>query len=218
MRPRSLLVRYAAGLAFAYLLCAAEVLAIVISVSGEAVIGAQAVLDLSNLIATVAIVVFGTASVAIGGAAVVTRAFHNPDRDRNPNAPRKSPNITRRQSAVLLTPWIVAAAMMIPLNVSSGGRVEILIISAVMFGATATVCTGFLFTQRSLRALMVAATVDLEDAEKAPGVRARLILMWTMCTALPGAGIVVLVMLRANGWVVQPGAPIEVPVLVLALV
>lgn len=218
MRPPSLLVRYAAGLAFAYLLCAAEVVAIVISVSGEAVIGAQAVLDLNNLIATVAIVAAGTASVAMGGAAVVARAFHNPDRDRGSTAPRKSPNITRRQSAVLLTPWIVAAAVMIPLNASSGGRVELLIISAVMFGATATVCTGFLFTQRSLRALMVAATVDLEDAEKAPGVRARLILMWTMCTALPGAGIVVLVMLRANGWIVQPGAPIEVPVLVLALV
>src|SRR6185369_11276709 len=41
---------------------------------------------------------------------------------------------------------------------------------------------------------------------------------WTMCSALPGAGIVVLVMLRANGWIIQPGAPIEVPVLVLALV
>jgi adenylate cyclase len=218
MRPPSLLVRYAAGLAFAYLLCAAEVVAIVISVSGEAVIGAQAVLDLNNLIATVAIVAGGTASVAMGGAAVVARAFHKPDRDRESTAPRKSPNITRRQSAVLLTPWVVAAAVMIPLNASSGGRVEILIISAVMFGATATVCTGFLFTQRSLRALMVAATVDLEDAEKAPGVRARLILMWTMCTALPGAGIVVLVMLRANGWIIQPGAPIEVPVLVLALV
>lgn len=218
MRPRSLLVRYAAGLAFAYVLCAAEVVAIVISVSGEAVIGAQAVRDLNNLIATVLIIVVGTASVAIGGAALVARAFHNPDRERQPTAPRKSPNITRRQSAVLLTPWIVAAAVMIPLNVSSGGRVEVLIISAVMFGATATVCTGFLFTQRSLRALMVAATVDLEDAEKAPGVRARLILMWTMCTALPGAGIVVLVMLRANGWIIQPDAPIEVPVLVLALV
>jgi adenylate cyclase len=218
MRPRSLLVRYAAGLAFAYLLCAAEVVAIVISVSGEAVIGAQAILDLNNLIATVVIVAAGTASVAMGGSAVVTRAFHNPDWVREPAAPRKSPNITRRQSAVLLTPWVAAAAVMIPLNASSGGRVEVLIISAVMFGATATVCTGFLFTQRSLRALMVAATVDLEDAEKAPGVRARLILMWTMCTALPGAGIVVLVMLRANGWIIQPGAPIEIPVLVLALV
>jgi class 3 adenylate cyclase len=218
MRPPSLLVRYAAGLAFAYLLCVAEVVAIVISVSGEAVIGAHAVLDLNNLIATVAIVAGGTATVAMGGAAVVARAFHKPDRDRESTAPRRSPNITRRQSAVLLTPWVVAAAVMIPLNASSGGRVEVLIISAVMFGATATVCTGFLFTQRSLRALMVAATVDLEDAEKAPGVRARLILMWTMCTALPGAGIVVLVMLRANGWIIQPGAPIEVPVLVLALV
>jgi adenylate cyclase len=218
MRPRSLLVRYAAGLAFAYVLCAAEVVAVVISVSGEAVIGAQAILDLNNLIAAVVIVAAGTASVAMGGAAVVTRAFHNPDREREPAAPRKPPNITRRQSAVLLTPWVAAAAVMIPLNASSGARVEMLIISAVMFGATATVCTGFLFTQRSLRALMVAATVDLEDAEKAPGVRARLILMWTMCTALPGAGIVVLVMLRANGWIIAPGAPIEVPVLVLALV
>jgi class 3 adenylate cyclase len=42
--------------------------------------------------------------------------------------------------------------------------------------------------------------------------------MWTMCTALPGAGIVVLVMFRANGWIIQNDAPIEVPILVLALV
>ena len=45
MRPRSLLVRYAAGLAFAYLLTAAEVVAIVISVSRETVIEAQSVLS-----------------------------------------------------------------------------------------------------------------------------------------------------------------------------
>jgi adenylate cyclase len=80
------------------------------------------------------------------------------------------------------------------------------------------VCTGFLFTQRALRRLMVTATVDFEHAERAPGVRARLILMWTMCSALPGAGIVVLVMLRANGWIIPADAPIETPVLVLALV
>jgi adenylate cyclase len=93
-----------------------------------------------------------------------------------------------------------------------------LIISSILFGATATVCTGFLFTQRPLRSLMVAATVDFEHAERAPGVRARLILMWAMCSALPGAGIVVLVLLRAKGWIVADNAPIEVPVMVLALV
>jgi class 3 adenylate cyclase len=214
MRPRSLLVRYAAGLAFAYLLSAGEVVAIVISVSGEAVIGAQAVLSGKNLIATVAIVIFGTVTVWLSGVALVARALHR----AGPARTRKPPNITRRQSAILLTPWAIATVVLIPLNLEGGLRVLTLLVSAVIFGATATVCTGFLFTQRALRALMIAATVDLEHAERAPGVRARLILMWTMCTALPGAGIVVLVMLRANGWIIQPDAPIETPVLVLALV
>ncbi len=220
MRPRSLLVRYAAGLAFAYLLTSAEVIAIVVSVSGEAVIGAQAVLSTKNLIAAVAIVVVGTVSVTVGGVALVALALHRPDPDREPSAAqqRKPLNVTRRQSVILLTPWAVAAVVMIPLNIDGGLRVMTLITSSILFGATATVCTGFLFTQRALRSLMVAATVDFEHAERAPGVRARLILMWAMCSALPGAGIVVLVLLRAKGWIVSDNAPIEVPVMVLALV
>src|SRR3954447_25876721 len=213
MRAPSLLVRYAAGLAFAYLLCAAEVVAIVISVSGESVIGAQAILGPKNFVATIAIVIAGTISVWLSSVALVGRALR-----RAASTRRRGPNITRRQSAILLTPWVLAALVMIPLNIHGGARVLSLLVSAVMFGATATVCTGFLFTQRPLRALMVAATVDLEHAERAPGVRARLILMWTMCTALPGGGIVALVLLRANRWIIQDNAPIEVPILVLALV
>jgi adenylate cyclase len=73
MRPRSLLVRYAAGLAFAYVLSAAEVVAIVISVSRETVIEAQSVLSGQNLIATVAIVIVGTATVWASGVALVAR-------------------------------------------------------------------------------------------------------------------------------------------------
>jgi len=213
MRPRSLVVQYAAGLAFAYLLSAVEVVAIVVSVSGESVIGAQAVMSAENLIATVSIIIFGTLSVGLSGVALVARALN-----REATTPRKIPNITRRQSVILLAPWGVASVVLIPLNVSGGARVAILLVSAMLFGATSTVCTGFLFTQRALRRLMIAATIDLEHAERAPGVRARLILMWAMCSALPGAGIVVLVMLRANGWIIRPDAPIEVPVLVLALV
>jgi adenylate cyclase len=206
MRPPSLLVRYAAGLVFAYLLSAAEVVAIVISVSDETVIEAQSVLSGKNLIATVAIVIVGTVIVWVAGVATVK------------SQSQKKPNITRRQSAILLTPWAIAAVVIIPLNIGGGGRVAILLVSSILFGATSTVCTGFLFTQRALRKLMVAATVDVEHAERAPGVRARLIMMWAMCSALPGAGIVVLVMLRANGWIIPADAPIETPVLVLALV
>ena len=203
MRPNDLRVRYGAGLVFAYLLSAVEVVAIVVSVSGESVVDAQAVLAMKNLVATVAIVVAGTVTVSAGAAAIV----------------RGMPtNITRRQSTILLLPWVIAAAVMIPLNLDAGGRVAILLTSAILFGASATVCTGFLFTQRALRSLMVTATADFEHAERAPGVRARLTLMWTMCSALPGAGIVLLVVLRANGWIIQRDAPIEVPVMVLALV
>jgi adenylate cyclase len=218
MRPSDLRVRYGAGLAFAYLLTAAEVVAIVISVSGETVIGAQAVMSVKNLIATVALVAVGTVTVSVAGAAMVAPVLNRPDRE--PAAPhrRKTPNITRRQSASLMTPWVLAALVMIPLNLHDGFRVGMLLSSAILFGATATVCTGFLFTQRALRSLMIAVTADLEHAERAPGVRARLILMWTLCTALPGAGIVVLVLLRANGWIIQNDAAIEVPVMVLALV
>jgi class 3 adenylate cyclase len=219
VRPRSLLIRYAAGLAFAYLLSAAEVVAVVMSVSRETVIEAQSVLSGKNLIATVAIVIVGTIAVWMGGVATVT-ALHGvgPARETTLPARQKAPNVTRRQSAILLTPWALTAVVMVPLNIDSGDRVEILLISATLFGATSTVCTGFLFTQRPLRALMIAATADFEHAERAPGVRARLILMWTMCCALPGAGIVMLVVFRANGWIIQTDAPIETPVLVLALV
>src|ERR1700754_827217 len=98
MRASSLLIRYAAGLAFAYLLTATEVVAIVISVSNEAVIGAQAVLGLKNLVAIVAIIVLGTLSVWLGGVALVKQ--------------RKAPNITKRQSAILLAPWVVTAVVM----------------------------------------------------------------------------------------------------------
>jgi adenylate cyclase len=212
MRPRSLVVRYATGLAFAYLLTAAEVVAIVISVCRETVIEAQSVLSGEKLVATIAIVIVGTISVGLSGVALVARSLGRKA------TPGKAPNVTRRQSAILLTPWAIAAAVVIPLNLYGGPRVLVLIVSAIAFGATATVCTGFLFTQRALRSLMIAATWDLEHAERAPGVRARLILMWAMCSALPGAGIVVLVMLRANGWIIQRDAPIEVPVMVLALV
>jgi hypothetical protein len=93
MRARSLVVRYAAGLAFAYLLTAAEVVAIVISVSRETVIEAQSVLSATNLIATVAIVIVGTVTVWLSGVAMVARALHRASEDTT--TPRKPPGSRR---------------------------------------------------------------------------------------------------------------------------
>lgn len=108
--------------------------------------------------------------------------------------------------------------MLIALNLRAGAEPLLVIITAAMFGGTATVCTGFLFTQRILRPLMAVLTTEVDQAEVVPGVHGRLVLMWTVCTALPGAGIVTLVALQRLGLLVDDAASIELLVLVLALV
>ncbi len=52
----------------------------------------------------------------------------------------------------------------------------------------------------------------------APGVRARLLLMWTVCTALPGVAIALLLIMRSRNWIIDESTPIELALLVLALV
>jgi adenylate cyclase len=206
--------RYAAGLVFAYLLSAAEVVAIVISLGGRRVITQQ------NLITTVVLILVGAAIVAVGGAVVIGQSLRWFDSGREPTAAERRTvlNIARRESAILSAPWALIAAVFIPLNLDGGVGIAVLISSAILFGATATVCTGFLFTHRTLRPLMAAATGDLDTRDTAPSVQGRLFLMWTMCTALPGIGIALLIVLRVNGWIIPKTMSVEMPVLVLALV
>lgn len=217
--PGRLRARYGAGLALAYLLTAAEVVAIAVSLSAQSVTDAQALLSTQNLIATVVLVALGTAAVSVGGVLLIEPAVRLLESgDRELGSLRRVRNLTHWQSAILLTPWGIAAAVMLSLNADKGGGVMAVIAFAVMFGTTATVATGFLFTQSTLRPVMTVTAGDLAHAEAVPGVRARLILMWTVCTALPGAGIVALTMLRRNGWLISQDASVEVPVLVLAIV
>ncbi|MGB2919120.1 MAG: HAMP domain-containing protein [Mycobacterium sp.] len=42
--------------------------------------------------------------------------------------------------------------------------------------------------------------------------------MWTVCTALPGLAIAILLIMRSNGWLLDASAPIELALIVLALV
>lgn len=194
--------------------------AIVVSLGGQTVTGAQSVFDTKNLAAAVALVIFGTVTVVVGGMAIVApllRWFAS-GREPTENERRAALNISLRQTVILLAPWAVAAAVLIPLNVDGGVRVSLVIIFSIMFGATASISTGFLFTQRTLRPLLAAAAADLDTGPIAPGVRARLILMWTVCTALPGLAIALLILMRRNGWLIEQAASVEVPVMVLAII
>jgi class 3 adenylate cyclase len=220
MRLGTLRNRYVAGLALAYLLTAAEVVAIVVSLGNQTVPDAQGVFSAKNLVATVAVLVIGTVTVVVGGMVIVAPLLAWLGSEREPTARerRTAVNISLRQTAILSVPWAVAAAVLIPLNVDRGVWVTLMLGFSILFGATASVSTGFLFTQRTLRPLLVAAAGDLDTGPITPGVRARLMLMWTVCTALPGLAISLLILMRRYGWIIDPAASVEVPVLVLTLV
>lgn len=202
-----------AGVVSAYLLAVAEVFGIVTSLSG------QTVFTEKNLITTIALVVIGTLVTVVAALANLAGALRWFAAGTAPTAPQKlsALKISRRQSLQLVTTWIVSGLVLVPVNLDHGLTVVFVIAMAVLFGATASVCMAFLFTQRTLRPVTACAAIDFETHETAPGVEARLLFMWTVCTAMPGVGIAVLVLLRTNGWIIPKTASVEIPALVLSL-
>ena len=220
MRPLSLHIRYAAGLTLAFVLSAAESIAIVVSLGDQAVAGAQSVFTERNLVATAALVVASAAGIAVGGVLIVWPLLGWQASGREPTAKerRTALNISWRQTLLLSVPWWVGAAVLVPMNLQGGPGVGLVIGFSIMFGLTASMTTGFLFTQRTLRPLLAAGAADLDSGPVTPGVRGRLIMMWTLCTALPGLAIVLLIMMRRYGWIIAQTASVDAPVLVLAMV
>nr|WP_090275434.1 adenylate/guanylate cyclase domain-containing protein [Mycolicibacterium komanii]CRL68399.1 putative adenylate/guanylate cyclase [Mycolicibacterium komanii] len=215
MSPRRLLTRYVAGLASAYLLTAVEVIVIVGLLAGRSVVA------LANGLTAAALLAVGTATVGLSAAYILLDPLRHLRAGREPTAAerRSTLMIMRRQSAATLAPWILTAAVLVPLNLDAGSEALAVIGSAMLFGAIATVCTGFLFTLRTLRPVLASVAPDSTTPRlTAPGVRARLLLMWTVCTALPGVAIAALLIMRNNGWLIEESAAIELALIVLALV
>lgn len=215
MKPRTLLIRYAAGLTFAYVLTTAEVIVLVISLMGRGKATPTIV------VASAAVIITGTVLVAFGAVYIVAPALkwlgiREPTDDER----RLALKTMRRQSVITTAPWALGAAVMVPLNLGAPLEVQVVMGSAILFGAIATVCTGFLFTLRTLRPLLAGVTRDFSEItpSTAPGVRARLLIMWAVCTALPGIAIACLLVMRSNGWIIQKTTQIELALLVLALV
>ncbi|MGV0789405.1 adenylate/guanylate cyclase domain-containing protein [Mycolicibacterium sp. XJ2] len=215
MRPRRLLTRYVVGLASAYLLTAIEVVVIVGLLAGRSVV------NLGNAVTAAALLAVGTATVGISAAYILRPPLRYLREGRPPTADERHSTLRmmRRQAAATVAPWILTAAVLVPRNLDAGSEALGVIGSAMLFGTIATVCTGFLFTLRTLRPVLASVAVDSSTSRlTAPGVRARLLLMWTVCTALPGVAIAALLVMRNNGWLIEETAPIELALIVLALV
>jgi adenylate cyclase len=126
-----------------------------------------------NVWTSVALLIVGTSTVAVAAVLIVAPTLRWVSSGRTPTEVERQTVLKtlRRQTAVTLAPWVLTAAVVIPLNLGAGAEVQVVIASAILFGAIATVCTGFLFTLRTLRPVLAGVPTDLTDPI-APGVRA----------------------------------------------
>jgi len=125
--------------------------------------------------------------------------------------------IVGRQSAILFGAWAAAGAIFALLNLDGGSQFLLPILLGVVLGGPAATGMGMLLAQRTLRPIMSAATRGGEPRLAVPGVFARLIMLWFLCSAVPIAVIAALVVLRSYGWLIQKSASLDVPVLVVSL-
>ncbi len=212
-------MNYAGRLALAYLLSVTAAVAILIPLGGEALSGAQNYFTQRNIVISAVLVAVGTAVVAVGGILIITPTLRwyiaglEPD-DRQRRALTR---LLSRQSALLAGTWVVSGALSILLNINGGVGVVGATALGVALGGSAASGIGLLLTMKIIRPILAAATQASERLVAAPGVLARLILLWLLCSALPCGVIVALVVVRSNGWLIPKTASVEIAVLVVAL-
>ncbi|MDF2582163.1 MAG: transrane protein [Mycobacterium sp.] len=212
-------VRFTTGLVFAHLLTAAEVVTVLVSVGRQNLSGAGSSVPEADLIAILVVVLLGTLLAAVGGYRIIAPSLRWFDAGLEPDVRqrRAAIDMIRRQSVLLLSIWLLSGALFIVIS-DATGWVAVLLIVASAFAGIATVSSSLLFTQRVTRPVVAAASRDLQGRVTAPGVQARLLLMWTLTTALPSLTIAIMVVCRANGWLIPVTASVEVPVVLLSMV
>ena len=214
-----LAANYASRLAGAYLLSVTAAVAILIPLGGEALLGAQNYFSQKNITGSAVLVTVGTIAVAVGGVLNIVPTLHwfIPGHDPDERQRKALTRLLGRQSMILAGTWVVSGAISVLLNLDGGVRIVVPTALGVVLGGSAASGIGLLLTMNIIRPILAAATHTSERLIAAPGVLARLILLWLMCSALPCAVIVALVVVRANGWLIPKTASVEMAVVVVAL-
>jgi len=209
--------QYSGRLALAHFLACVSTTAIVIPLGGIRPGAARTYFTQQNVVAALVLVVLGTAAVAVAGRLNIAPALRwfVAGREPNPDERRAALRLLGRQSAILSATWAVSGTVIVLMNLKAGAAVAVPTLLGVVLGAVAATGIGLLLTQDALRPVVSAATRGSEGWVTVPGVLARLVGMWVLCSALPCGVIAALILIRANGWIIEKNAPIEIPVLVV---
>jgi len=212
---RGYVIQYATDLAVAYILAVIDVAAIMIPLRGNTSIDFAE----KNTAVVTLLVVLGICGVALAGVVSIAPTLRWFLAGDEPTTEQRDAAIklSARQSAILLAAWGLSGGILILLDRSGGASLLLPMLLGVLLGGPAAAGTGLLIAQHSLRPLMIAATQGAKPRLAAPGVFARLVLMWFLCSAVPIAVIATFVVLRSYGWLIQRSASLDAPVLVVSL-
>lgn len=209
---------YAAALTSAHILAAGAVSLMIVSLTRNTGREPGILSSRKNLIVLCGLVAI---SATVGGVAGVLNMVPSfrwfaDGAEPTPTQQRAAMRIAARQTVVQFGIWAAGGAVLVLVNLHAGGAVACVIGTATVFGGAATASMGYLITQRILRPILAASMKTAAPPSEMPGVLARVMITWVLFSALPIAGIALIVLSRSNGWLVPRSAPIETPILVLA--
>ncbi len=216
---RRLKIDYAIDLALAYILAFVDAAAILIPLRGHTSVAADTDFAQRTTVVMLVLVTLGVAGVAAAGVANLapTLRWYVAGDEPTPEQREAAMRMPGRQSAILVLAWGASGVVFALLNLAGGAQLLLPIVLGVLLGAPAAAGTGMLLAQRTLRPIMGAATLGGEPRLAVPGVFARLVLLWFLCSALPIGVIATLVVLRSYGWLIEKSAALDVPILVVSL-
>jgi adenylate cyclase len=213
-------VRYALALTMSQLITSVEVAAVLISLTSQTLDTATSYSTPTNALLLVALILFGLLATAYGGYRSIAPSLKWFVAGVEPDAEQRAAaiNLVRRQSIILLAVWGISSVVVVAANPAPSVGSTLLLLGAMLFGGTSSISSSVLFTQRIVRPLLSAASKDFVGRETAPGVVARLVLMWVVHSALPILAIATLVVFHVNGWFIPRSASLVIPVVVLSVV
>ena len=216
---RRLSIEYGVALALAYIIAVVDAAAILIPLRGHTSSAASVAFAEKNTAVVVVLVALGTVGVAVAGVMSLRPTLRWYVRGDEPTEQQREAamKIVGHQSAILVAGWGIAGVIFALLNLGGGSQFLLPILLGMVLGGQAAAGMGMLLAQSTLRPIMGAATRGCEPRLTVPGVYARLVMLWFLCSALPIGVIAALVVLRSYGWLIAKSASLDVPVLVVSL-
>ena len=216
---RRLSIQYGVDLALSYVIAVIDVAAILIPLRGHTSAATNVDFAEKNTAMVVLLVVLGIVGVAVAGmlSLAPTLRWYVAGEEPTPAQREAAMRLAGRQTVILLVAW--GAAGVIFLLLQSWRWPRAAAADGARRAARRAGCRGHGNAARATHPAAHHGRRDpgLEPRLAVPGVFARLVMLWFLCSALPIGVIATLVVLRSYGWLIQKSASLDVPVLVVSL-